>query len=67
VDFTARITSRNQAVELVDALTVSSASTAPYAWYKLDRIRTYLKQSTIQLCEAYFAEETATQKEAETC
>ena len=45
---------RNEATRIVDLLAGQSANKEPFAWDKLDRIRTYLKKSTVQECDDYF-------------
>jgi hypothetical protein len=57
VDILTLTAGRNAAFELIDRIAgQAAASKEPYAWDKLDRVRRYIKQSTVDECDAHFKE-----------
>ena len=46
----------NAAMKLIDDLAQQYAQKEPYAWVKLDRIRSYIKKAAVQECDNYFSQ-----------
>jgi hypothetical protein len=51
------IAGRNEAMSLVNGICGPAANTDPFAWSKMDRVRSYLQSSTVAECDGYFAPE----------
>ncbi len=52
------IAGRNEALRLVEVECHKAATVTAFTWDKLDRVRSYLKKSTIEEANSHFAQET---------
>ena len=62
MDFLTIIAHRNTAFLIVDKQCGEAATKDPYAWAKLDRVRAYLRDSTIAEVDEYLREEATNDK-----